>query len=122
MESFDQSVPNICNPVGPFNITIELRDGTGLTIQFSNGGIIDSKKIGDYTIADFQWMVLESPDQRSIVPRASAMPCYVCSGSGEDCRRCRGIPAEGNYDCGHFRVRVSHFETVEMIRTVLFIC
>jgi len=85
MESIDESTPNVCNPVGPFNITIELRDGTGLTIQFSNSVISDDKKIGGYTENDFQWMNLGSPDQQLVAPRASSMPCYVCSGSNDTC-------------------------------------
>ena len=85
MESIDESSPSVCNPVGPFNITIELRDGTGLTIQFSNSVIPDDKKIGGYTENDFQWMILSSPDQQLVAPRASSMPCYVCSGSNDTC-------------------------------------
>ena len=78
MESINESSPSVCDPPGNFNIALEIRDGTGLVIEFSNGTISTERQIGGYSSNDFSWMVLESPDQQRIVPRATAYPCFVC--------------------------------------------
>lgn len=83
MESINVSSPDACDPPGAFNIQLEIRDGTGLVIEFSNGTIPIEKQIGNYSSSDFSWMVLESPDQQRNVPRATAYPCLICG--GENC-------------------------------------
>ena len=79
MESIDISSPSVCNPHGPFDIVVELRDGSGLVIEFSNGTIDENKKIGNYSTDDFLWMYLNRPDQRLLAPRVTAYPCFICS-------------------------------------------
>ena len=83
MESINAISPGVCDSPGAFNIQLEIRDGTGLVIEFSNGTISQARQIGNYSSNDFSWMVLESPDQQRNVPRATAYPCLICG--GENC-------------------------------------
>ena len=79
MESVDISSPSVCNPSGPFDIVIELRDGSGLIIQYSNSiAILSEHKPGNYNTDDFLWMFLNRPDQQLLAPRATAYPCFIC--------------------------------------------
>ena len=79
MKSIDVSSPGVCNPSGPFDIVIELRDGSGLIIEFSNRTIEYARQIGNYDTNDFLWMFLNRPDQQLLAPRATAYPCFICS-------------------------------------------
>lgn len=84
-ESIDETLPNVCNPAERFIIILEITDGSGLIVKFTNENIETQYKSSNYSESDFQWMNLNRADEKPIAARATAYPCYICGGTSEEC-------------------------------------
>lgn len=84
-ESIDETLPNVCNPAERFIIILEITDGSGLIVKFTNENIETQYKSSNYSESDFQWMRLNRADEKPIAARATAYPCYICGGTSEEC-------------------------------------